>query len=219
MSKKDKIIKPVDAASLVIYRKKEGRIKVLMGKRGDSAKFQPGYYVFPGGVKERGDYTANYINHLDGESIKNMGVSNSRTKAHALAMASIREAYEEVGMVFGIQLSASQKKISKNWQFFQENNIYPDLGVLEYLGRAITPYYLPIRYHARFFSIEIKHLFCTEEIDGELEDIKWVDLNEPVNIKMMGVQQMILEVLKIRLKTGKLIPKFLFFKWNRKNIV
>lgn len=219
MNRTDKITRPVDAASLVIYKKKEGQIKVLMGRRGNSAKFQPGYYVFPGGVKERADHTRNFINHLDKKSIKDMGVSNSISNAHALAMTSIREAYEEVGLVFGIQLSANQKKSGKNWRFFKENNIYPDLGTLEYLGRAITPYYLPIRYHARFFSIDIKHLFCTEEIDGELEDIKWIDLNEPFNIKMMGVQQMILKVLKTRLQTGKLAPKFLFFKWNKKNIV
>ena len=29
-----------------------------------------------------------------------MGVSNSQSKAHALAMAAIREAHEEVGLVF-----------------------------------------------------------------------------------------------------------------------
>ncbi len=219
MNRTGKIIRPVDAASLVIYKKKEGQIKVLMGRRGNSAKFQPGYYVFPGGVKERTDYTTNFINHLDKKSIKDMGVSNSISKAHALAMTSIREAYEEAGLVFGIQLSVNQKKSNKNWRFFQENNIYPDLGTLEYLGRAITPSYLPIRYHARFFSINLENLFCTGKIDGELEDIKWIDLNKPLKIKMMGVQEMILKVLKTRLQTGKLAPKFLFFKWNKKNIV
>ena len=219
MNKRNKIIRPIDAASLVIYKKREGRIQVLMGRRGNSAKFQPGYYVFPGGVKERSDHTTNFINQLDKKSIKDMGVSNSHAKAHALAMTSIREAYEEAGLVFGVQLSNRPKKSTENWRFFQENKIYPDLGALEYLGRAITPYYLPIRYHARFFSIALENLFCTEEIDGELEDIKWIDLNKPFNIKIMGVQEMILKVLKTRLETGRLDPKFLFFKWNRKNIV
>ena len=56
-------------------------------------------------------------------------------------------------------------------------------------------------------------------VDGELEDIQWVDLSDPYKIKMMGVQKMILEILKTRIKTGRLTPKFLFFKWNRKNII
>ena len=109
-----------------------------MGRRGNSAKFQPGYYVFPGGVKERWDNSTNFINHLNKKSIKDMGVSNNQSKAHALAMTAIREAYEEVGLVFGIQTHKTQKIVNKNWRFFHENNIYPDLGALEYLGRA-TP--------------------------------------------------------------------------------
>ncbi|MEC8562116.1 MAG: hypothetical protein VXY22_05970 [Pseudomonadota bacterium] len=219
MKKPVKVIRPIDAASLVVYKEKKGRVQVLMGRRGNSAKFQPGYYVFPGGVKERWDNSTNFINHLDKKSIKDMGVSNNQSKAHALAMTAIREAYEEVGLVFGIQTYKTQKIFNKNWRFFHENNIYPDLGALEYLGRAITPHYLPIRYHARFFSIAFEHHFCTEEVDGELEDIQWVDLSDPYKIKMMGVQKMILEILKTRIKTGRLTPKFLFFKWNRKNII
>ena len=212
MTKTNKIIKPIDAASLVIYKEKKGRVQVLMGRRGNSAKFQPGYYVFPGGVKERWDNHTNFLNHLNKKSIKDMGVSNSQSKANALAMTAIREAYEEVGLVFGIQAPNTPTIVRKNWQFFHENNIYPDLGALEYLGRAITPHYLPIRYHARFFSIAFERLFCTEKIDGELEDIQWIDLSEPYKIKMMGVQKMILEILKTRIETGKLVPKFFPYK-------
>ena len=54
MKKSVKVIRPIDAASLVVYKEKKGRVQVLMGRRGNSAKFQPGYYVFPGGVKENG---------------------------------------------------------------------------------------------------------------------------------------------------------------------
>ena len=219
MIKKNKIVKPVDAGSLVIYQMKGQRIQVLMGRRGSKAKFQPGFYVFPGGVLEKSDHKAKFTNKIDQNSIKYMAVGNKASKANSLALTSIREAYEEVGLVFGKRIPSTEKKTDGKWEYFQKNNICPDLGVLEYLGRAITPNYLPIRYHARFFSINIKHLLTKETADGELEDIKWVDLEETDTVKMMGVQKMILNVLKTRLCTGELRPKFLFFKWNRKNIV
>ena len=219
MIKKNKIVKPVDAGSLVIYQMKGQRIQVLMGRRGSKAKFQPGFYVFPGGVLEKSDHMATFTNNIHQNSIKYMAVGNKESKANSLAMTSIREAYEEVGLVFGKKIPSAEKTTDGKWEYFQKNNICPDLGVLEYLGRAITPNYLPIRYHARFFSINIKHLLTKETIDGELEDIKWVDLEKTDTVKMMGVQKMILNVLKIRLCTGELRPKFLFFKWNRKNIV
>ena len=171
------------------------RIQVLMGRRGSKAKFQPGFYVFPGGVLEKSDHKAKFTNKIDQNSIKYMAVGNKASKANSLALTSIREAYEEVGLVFGKRIPSTEKKTD------------------------ITPNYLPIRYHARFFSINIKHLLTKETADGELEDIKWVDLEKTGTVKMMGVQKMILNVLKTRLCTGELRPKFLFFKWNRKNIV
>ena len=113
MKKSVKVIRPIDAASLVVYKEKKGRVQVLMGRRGNSAKFQPGYYVFPGGVKERWDNSTNFINHLDKKSVKDMGVSNNQSKAHALAMTAIREAYEEVGLVLGYRLTRPQKWLIK----------------------------------------------------------------------------------------------------------
>ncbi len=222
MNKRDKnkkIVRPIDAGSLVIYQKKGDQIQVLMGRRGNKAKFQPGYYVFPGGVKERSDYSSRFLNKISKNSIRHMGVSNSQSKANALAMTAIREAYEEVGLVFGKRVSGNNNVLKKKWHYFEKNNIWPDLESLEYLGRAITPSYLPIRYHARFFSVPYDRLLCAEKIDGELEDIKWIDLDNLATVKMMDVQKMILDILRNKLNSGTLVPKFLFFKWGKKNIV
>ena len=82
MIKKNKIVKPVDAGSLVIYQMKGQRIQVLMGQqRGSKAKFQPGFYVFPGGVLEKSDHKAKFTNKIDQNSIKYMAVGNKASKS------------------------------------------------------------------------------------------------------------------------------------------
>lgn len=57
-------VRPRDAASLVIHRKRDTHHEVLMGRRGKQARFKPGVYVFPGGGLERSDYLAVPVRHL-----------------------------------------------------------------------------------------------------------------------------------------------------------
>ena len=56
-----------------------------------------------------------------------------------LAVAAIRETYEETGLWIGEHIAG---------------RLRPNLQCLEYLARAITPASSPIRYNARFFMAE-----------------------------------------------------------------
>ena len=217
-NKNNKIAKIKDAASLVIYRGHGKKHEVLMGRRGNKARFKPGVYVFPGGVVERADYRAVPKTDLNPTFKRHMAVSDSRNKANTLAMTAVREAYEEVGLIFG-----SNGHIGKveqpSWTKFRELNLSPNLSKLDYLGRAITPSIQPIRFHARFFAIPYELLRGSIGGDGELEDVRWIRIDKYGDFDMMRVQHMILDILEEKLENGRAAPQKLFFKWNRINVV
>lgn len=209
--------RPRTAASLVIYRKFRNQYQVLMGRRGSKAKFKPGVYVFPGGIIEREDYLVKPAKQLAKKSTAMMAVANSRSKANGLAMGAIREAYEEVGLILGEKGDVGNAN-NITWKHFKKLNISPNLKLLDYLGRAITPSIQPIRFHARFFSVDFEKMRGSIVGDGELEDIRWVKLDQSENLEMMLVQKMFMEILDKRLN-GKVAPaRKLFFAWGRINI-
>lgn len=211
-------VRPRDAASLVIHRQRRTHHEVLMGRRGGKARFKPGVYVFPGGILERSDYRARPLRALGPEFPPLMAVGRSAAKANALAMAAVREAFEEAGLIYGKPGDIGNVNHT-SWSEFRRRALAPDLGNLDFLGRAITPTVQPIRFHARFFAIDVKHLDGELEGDGELEDLRWVRLDRTAGIEMMVVQQMILETLGKRLAGQHAPPQRLFFSWGRRNII
>ena len=52
---------PRDASSVVIIKKKNNKLYVLMGRRPAKSKFMPGIYVFPGGAIDKTDYKVNNL--------------------------------------------------------------------------------------------------------------------------------------------------------------
>ena len=49
------VVRPRDASSLIMTRRKRQKIFVLMGRRSPTARFMPGVFVFPGGAVSSGD--------------------------------------------------------------------------------------------------------------------------------------------------------------------
>ncbi|MBT3811168.1 MAG: NUDIX hydrolase, partial [Rhodospirillaceae bacterium] len=47
--------RPVDAATMVVWRRRRGTVEVLMGRRHRNHVFMPHAYVFPGGRVETSD--------------------------------------------------------------------------------------------------------------------------------------------------------------------
>jgi 8-oxo-dGTP pyrophosphatase MutT (NUDIX family) len=213
-----KPVTPRDAASLVIHREFRGHHEVLMGRRGSRARFKPGVYVFPGGGLERADYRVQPLGDLHHEIPSQMAVGHSLRKANALALAAVREAFEEAGLLFGD--AGDVGSVAHNtWQEFRRRQVAPNLGELQFLGRAITPSYQPIRFHARFFSIPFERLNGELGGDGELEDLRWIGLDEIHGLEMMIVQEMIMATLKRRLAGLDAPAQRLFFGWGKRNVV
>ena len=210
--------RPRDAASLVIHRQRRTHHEVLMGRRGGKARFKPGVWVFPGGGLERADYHARPLRPLDDATAALLAVGRTRRKADALAMAAVREAFEEAGLIYGRPGDIGNVR-HVSWREFRRRSLAPDLGALDFLGRAITPTCRPLRYHARFFSIDFAHLEGELGGDGELEDLRWVRIDDTGGLETMVVQDMILATLARRLKGQHAPPQRLFFNWGRRNVV
>ncbi len=211
-------VRPRDAASLVIHRQRRGAHEVLMGRRGRKARFKPGVYVFPGGVLERSDYHARPLRALDETLPPRMAVGGRASKANALAMAAVREAYEEAGLLFGAPGHVGGVRHA-TWQEFRRRRVTPDLRALDFLGRAITPSFQPMRFHARFFALPYERLEGELGGDGELEDLRWIRLDRHPGVEMMIVQEMILHTLHERLRGRHAPPQRLFFRWGRRNVI
>ncbi|MGR8919704.1 MAG: NUDIX hydrolase [Gammaproteobacteria bacterium] len=202
--------RPRDAASLVIHRPARGGHEVLMGRRGSRARFKPGVYVFPGGVLERCDFHARPASSLHPGLTPELAVGGSPRRADALAMAAVREAFEEAGLLFGSAGHVGNVRHA-SWRQFRERELAPDLGALDYLGRAITPSHRPLRFHARFFGVPYERFEGELAGDGELEDLRWVRLDRRADLPMMIVQQLILDTLGERLAGRRAPPQRLIF--------
>tara|TARA_B100000686_G_scaffold54455_1_gene58672 strand:- start:17163 stop:17921 length:759 start_codon:yes stop_codon:yes gene_type:complete len=208
--KKDKkIVKPRNAASLVLLKTVNKEVKVLLGKRSNKTRFMPGAWVFPGGVLDKNDYKTKKYTKLNPIIISRLAVSNNINTANALALASIRETAEETGLLLG--------KIKKNIFYnnnlekdngivtMQKMNLVPDLAKLSYLGRAITPTFSPIRFHARFFLADAKDLSGKIKTTNELVEIKWIPIKNATKLPMADVTEfMINELLSLEGKISKI---------------
>ncbi len=91
--------RPRDAATLIVWRKTSAGPEVLMGRRSPHAAFVPGFFVFPGGRLDPADYTVRAATRLSPIFVKNMGVYGNAKKAEALAIAAVRETFEETGLL------------------------------------------------------------------------------------------------------------------------
>ena len=208
--KATKALRPRDASTLIIVDRADGGARVLMGKRRMEQVFMPGKYVFPGGRVDKADRLVESADELSAsESAKLMlamkgGVSVSR--ARALALAAIRETFEEAGLVIGARAtSSSQAAALPGWADFYALGFLPRIGPLSLFARAITPPGRPRRYDTRFFCMDATAIaHRTENNDGELSGLHWLTIEEARELDLPAITRVVLEDLSDRLKLGDL---------------
>ena len=144
-------VRPKDAATLILVRREGRTPKILMGKRAAGHAFMPGKFVFPGGKVDRGDSRLRPPADLNPAVLRRLMDGCSEARARALAIAAIRETYEETGLMLGERESPTLRTRSPHWQGFVAQGINPRLDTLHYIARAITPPYRNRRFDARFF--------------------------------------------------------------------
>lgn len=201
--------RPRDAATLVIVDQSAGEPRVLMGRRHADQVFLPGMYVFPGGRVDRADHhvqAADSLNPADAHNLLlDMKGSASASRARALALAAIRETFEEAGLIVGAPSPAAEAAAGATgpWKPFLEAGYLPRIGHLAFFARAITPPGRTRRYDTRFFAVEASAIAGRVEVqDGELEDLEWFTFAGVRALNLPGITRVVVEDLQERLSLG-----------------
>ena len=199
-------LRPRDAATLIILDRDGPEPRLLMGRRHDRHVFMPGKFVFPGGRVDRGDGRARALDELHPEVAAKLalrpGGSMSRSRARALALAAVRETYEEAGLLIGRRTGRSPAA-SGPWAAFAERGVVPALSAFRFLARAITPPGRPRRFDARFFVVEAAEIGARLESpagpSGEFDALAWLTLSEALGLELPAITRVVLDELKAKL--------------------
>jgi 8-oxo-dGTP pyrophosphatase MutT (NUDIX family) len=167
---KPAIVRPRDAASLILLRGEGRDLELLAGRRPGHVRFMPGVWVFPGGA-------------IDPEDKKPWRVETGGThlppRLVRCARAALRETWEEVGVVVGRQAPAvrpampATQRLTPIEAAYAERGIEAAIDVLAYVGRAITPTPVFRRFNTRFFVADGSAVFGEPVSTDELEDVGW----------------------------------------------
>ena len=190
-----------DAATMVLLRKRSGNHQVLMGQRGAGAVFMPNKYVFPGGAVDKPDYDippATPLSPTDEQKLSHMAPEGV---AIAIAMAAIRELWEETGLMLG-QKGHAVADVPVGWQGFYDQGLAPRADVLRFIFRAITPPGRPRRFDARFFIADSDAVHGSDEDFSEASDelghLHWINLSEAKALDLPFITEVVLsEVIAI----------------------
>lgn len=205
------VLRPVDASTLIIIDRKGKHPKVLMGKRHDGHKFMPGKFVFPGGRIEAGDRSMTVAGALHPRAEQALMTRVSRPsvqRSRALALAAIRETFEETGLMLGTKDYGSPDSVPSGtpWEAFREHGVFPDLEILHFIGRAITPPKRVKRFDTRFFAVD--RTAIAHEIEGvvgpdsELVELAWVTVAEARKLDLPPITGVLLGELEARIAAG-----------------
>ena len=208
-------VRPRKAATLILLDHSGPQVRLLMGKRHEGHSFMPGVFVFPGGGVEPGDRQMAVAGALDPVTeAKLMACLDRPTPggARALALAAIRETFEETGLALGsADYGAPENPPPGGWTDFARLGVYPTLDDLHFIGRAITPPRMKKRFDAFFFAADASGIAAKlEGVVGEaseLVELAWVTIKEAQGLGMPLITNVILKELDIRL--GKGMSRFL----------
>jgi 8-oxo-dGTP pyrophosphatase MutT (NUDIX family) len=202
-------VRPKDAATLILVDRSGRTPKVLLGKRHHKHVFMPGKFVFPGGRAEPKDRLMPIAKplHKDVETrLMREVVRPSAVKARALALAAIRETFEETGLLLGAKHNDGGTTPDGPWAEFAKAGFYPDLSVLHFVARAITPPRRPRRFDTRFFSVDASSI--AHKIDNvvhaeaELVELVWLPIAEARTLDLPTITNVVLQELEARVEAG-----------------
>ncbi|GJD33428.1 8-oxo-dGTP pyrophosphatase MutT (NUDIX family) [Methylobacterium aerolatum] len=191
---------------IILDRRGRGGPKVLMGRRSPRLAFMPGKFVFPGGRIELGDRAMPVANALPDYAEAALARRLSRPPHHlgrALALAAIRETYEETGLLLGTAEYGPPETVPAGWEAFHRHGVLPDLEALHLVARAITPPKRVRRFDTRFFTVD-RSAVATEEParvgeDCEFTELAWVRLEKARDLDLPFITRTILDELDIQI--------------------
>jgi 8-oxo-dGTP pyrophosphatase MutT (NUDIX family) len=192
---------PRDAATLILCRRDQGAPQILVGKRAGKLQFMPNLYVFPGGRVDPADARAARATELRPEVLAKLALGITTVRARALAMAAVRETFEEAGLLIGRRVERPARSKSDSWRRFFATGLVPTLHGLDYIARAITPPGNPRRFDTRFFLADATHVHSPDALveSGELVDLRWVALGAIRELPLPAATLLAIEEVEKRL--------------------
>lgn len=204
--------RPRDAATLILVRddKKKGPT-VLMGQRAGGHVFMPNKVVFPGGRLDRGDFAPTPLRPLPKKVVQRLTADPrgariiTAQKAQALAMAAMRETFEETGLVLGEEHGGAHPRTrNKSWADYLATGFAPALDSLDFVCRAITPPYRDRRFDARFFMADAGLVAADMHDDlagsGELLQLHWVPLKQAKELDLPNITRMVIDIVNSKVE-------------------
>jgi 8-oxo-dGTP pyrophosphatase MutT (NUDIX family) len=202
-------LKPRDAATLIVVDRSGPIPKVLLGRRHAGLKFMAGKFVFPGGRLEPGDKRMPVASELDSHAearLMRRVTRPTRDRARGLALAAIRETFEETGLLLGQRVERIPAVPEGPWKAFADAGVLPDLGSLHFIVRAITPPRRPRRFDARFFAVDASAIAHKVEgvvgPDSELVELVWLTIADAKGQDLPTITQVALDELEARVAKG-----------------
>ena len=206
---KSRALRPRDAATLIIVDQSTGEPRVLLGRRRMDMAFMPGRYVFPGGRVDPADKHVAVEHDLSALDLKRLMVAMkgpaSEVRARALALAAVRETFEEAGLIIGAPLREPVSMKAEGWQAFFGHGFQPALARLRFFARAVTPPGRTRRFDSRFFCVPadaIVHKVAAA--NDELSDLEWHSIAQARSLELPNITRVVLEDLGERIAAGAL---------------
>ena len=198
------VLRPKDAATLVIVKRDGGLPRVLMGQRHGNMAFMANKYVFPGGRIDPADMRIAVTSQLRPHVARRAGYDSTPARARGLALAAIRETFEETGILIGERAKAVPRTRAPAWQKFFEHMVVPRLDELDIIARAVTPPNRTRRFDARFFMVDASAIVHElEELDNEeLLTPAWLTLNEARALDLPSITRTVLDEVEARVSDG-----------------
>ncbi len=169
-------VKPRHAASLIVLRQPSSGPQMLMGMRGNHHKFMPNRLVFPGGAVDPDDPFTEVATKLRHDTRRHLEKAADAALAHGLGVAAARELEEETNLTIGSPAA---------------------LDGLHFLCRMVTPPDNAFRFNARFLVIDADLVTGTLAGSGELEELRFFDMEEALALDLAAPTRQVLQRLKL----------------------
>ena len=206
-----------NAATVIVLRDRHETPHILMGQRGAKAAFMPNKFVFPGGAVDAGDADVPLAAPVNALCHGRLCDDAEPSLAHAIAVAAIRELWEETGLVLG-RKGAWQGDVPPDWQSFAATGHLPDASALQFVFRALTPPGRPRRFDARFFLVDADDIASDpDDFDAacdELSHLQWVPLSRARSFDMPFITEVVLAEVAARARDTSPPASVPFFKNN-----
>jgi len=199
---KGPVLRPKDAAALILVRRERDQFRVLMGERSAQHAFLPGRFVFPGGRLDIADQRLIVDTDLRPGVRAKVAVGTTASRARGLALAAVRETFEETGILVGARGDRRVRTRSLPWRRFFSHGVAPRLETLDFVARAITPPGRPRRFDARFFMAnadEIAVELDGSRASGELLRPVWLTLADARAADVLPITRCVLDEVEARI--------------------